>query len=95
MAANGTSGSNGAAALGSSSIAAAESILPTSRPGLSRTATAAIAPGPAAPATYPPLAQSQDASMVLELADGTAYAGTSFGAEGKSISGECVFQTGE
>ena len=32
--------------------------------------------------------------MVLELADGTQYQGVSFGAEGKSISGECVFQTG-
>ena len=32
--------------------------------------------------------------MVLELADGTEYQGISFGAEGKSISGECVFQTG-
>ena len=31
---------------------------------------------------------------VLELADGSAYRGLSFGAEGKSISGECVFQTG-
>jgi carbamoyl-phosphate synthase/aspartate carbamoyltransferase len=31
---------------------------------------------------------------VLELADGSAYRGISFGAEGKSISGECVFQTG-
>jgi carbamoyl-phosphate synthase/aspartate carbamoyltransferase len=33
--------------------------------------------------------------MVLELADGLALAGNSFGAEGKSIAGECVFQTGE
>lgn len=32
--------------------------------------------------------------MVLELADGTAFEGFSFGAPGKSISGECVFQTG-
>ena len=32
--------------------------------------------------------------MVLELADGVAYAGFGFGAEGKSVSGECVFQTG-
>ena len=32
--------------------------------------------------------------MVLELADGTAYEGIGFGAEGKSVSGECVFQTG-
>ncbi|MBW0471021.1 hypothetical protein O181_010736 [Austropuccinia psidii MF-1] len=32
--------------------------------------------------------------MVLELADGTIYQGYGFGAMGKSISGECVFQTG-
>ncbi len=31
---------------------------------------------------------------VLELADGTAFRGISFGAEGKSVAGECVFQTG-
>lgn len=33
-------------------------------------------------------------NMVLELADGLALSGHSFGAEGKSIAGECVFQTG-
>lgn len=33
-------------------------------------------------------------SMLLELKDGTTYLGYSFGAEGKSISGELVFQTG-
>ncbi len=33
------------------------------------------------------------ADMVLELADGLALAGLSFGAE-KSVAGECVFQTG-
>lgn len=32
--------------------------------------------------------------MVLELADGLAFAGTSFGAD-KSVAGECVFQTGK
>lgn len=32
--------------------------------------------------------------MLLELRDGTTYHGYSFGAEGKSISGELVFQTG-
>jgi hypothetical protein len=31
---------------------------------------------------------------VLELTDGSSYRGISFGAQGKSISGECVFQTG-
>lgn len=37
---------------------------------------------------------SRNRRMVLEMADGTAYEGIGFGAEGKSISGECVFQTG-
>ena len=32
--------------------------------------------------------------MILELADGTTYEGMGFGAPNKSISGECVFQTG-
>lgn len=34
-----------------------------------------------------------DGKMLLELTDGTAYEGFGFGAD-KSISGECVFQTG-
>jgi hypothetical protein len=40
-------------------------------------------------------AEQKEPKMVLELADGTAFQGFSFGAKGKSISGECVFQTGE
>jgi len=39
-------------------------------------------------------AEQKEPKMVLELADGTAFQGFSFGAKGKSISGECVFQTG-
>lgn len=35
-----------------------------------------------------------EGDMVLELADGLALSGHSFGAD-KSVSGECVFQTGE
>jgi carbamoylphosphate synthase small subunit len=31
---------------------------------------------------------------VLELSDGATFRGISFGAEGKSVAGECVFQTG-
>ena len=31
---------------------------------------------------------------MLELSDGTIYKGHLFGATGKSVSGECVFQTG-
>lgn len=58
---------------------------------------AAATAGPAPPATRPaPYApHAADAGdMVLELADGTAYRGFSFGAPNKSVSGECVFQTG-
>lgn len=40
-------------------------------------------------------AAQRESKMVLELADGTAFQGFSFGAKGKSISGECVFQTGK
>lgn len=35
-----------------------------------------------------------EGDMVLELADGLALSGHSFGAE-KSVAGECVFQTGK
>lgn len=31
---------------------------------------------------------------ILELGDGSTYRGIGFGAEGKSVAGECVFQTG-
>lgn len=54
----------------------------STRPALSRTTTA----------LSPALNQSDNA--VLELGDGSAYRGVSFGAEGKSVAGECVFQTG-
>lgn len=36
-----------------------------------------------------------NANAVLELSDGSAFQGSSFGAPDKSVSGECVFQTGE
>lgn len=64
------------------------------RPALDRSITTSAAPLPAAPATSPPMG-TNPSEMILELADGTAYRGISFGAEDKSISGECVFQTGE
>jgi hypothetical protein len=38
--------------------------------------------------------KSDGPDAVLELADGTTYAGMSFGAD-TSVAGECVFQTGE
>jgi len=52
---------------------------------------------PASPVTTPPVRDDavEIAHAVLELADGTAFKGYSFGAEGKSVSGECVFQTGK
>lgn len=47
----------------------------------------------------PPISPFQNdqatSEAVLELADGTAFRGIGFGAEGKSVAGECVFQTGE
>ncbi|KAI1787477.1 hypothetical protein LXA43DRAFT_1028840 [Ganoderma leucocontextum] len=38
--------------------------------------------------------ENKPVDAVLELADGTVFRGISFGAEGKSVAGECVFQTG-
>lgn len=53
---------------------------------------ATIFPGPDATLKgAEPVKQTE--RMLLELADGSAYEGYSFGAE-KSITGECVFQTG-
>ncbi|KAF9981185.1 hypothetical protein BGZ75_007560, partial [Mortierella antarctica] len=49
---------------------------------------------PHPPVTAPPCelaASSTVATLVLQ--DGSSYQGISFGAETKSISGECVFQT--
>ncbi|KAF8840122.1 carbamoyl-phosphate synth [Paxillus ammoniavirescens] len=50
---------------------------------------------PAPPVTFSPMQAARiPFDAVLELSDGTAYRGISFGAEEKSIAGECVFQTG-
>ena len=53
---------------------------------------------PGVPPLRPPLPSiptgGQNNDAVLVLADGSAFYGTSFGAQGKSVSGECVFQTG-
>jgi carbamoyl-phosphate synthase/aspartate carbamoyltransferase len=53
---------------------------------------------PAPPVTAAPvgddgIVEPQDG--LLELIDGSAFQGISFGAEGKSVTGECVFQTGK
>ena len=67
------------------------------RPTVSRSPTHANGI-PTAPASSTPFGD-QDTSprhgnAVLELSDGSAFEGISFGAPGKSIAGECVFQTG-
>lgn len=68
------------------------------RPALSRTSTYANG-FPTAPASAPlpngRASPSKDGNAVLELSDGSAFQGISFGAPGKSVAGECVFQTGE
>jgi len=42
-----------------------------------------------------PLPDVPPSDSALHLADGSVFSGISFGAEGKSVAGECVFQTGE
>ena len=73
--------------------AAAPAIAPSLRAALADQVPSR-APSPAPPATSAPIGHEASSTMVLELADKTEYRGISFGAEGKSISGECVFQTG-
>lgn len=68
------------------------------RPLMTRTARLSNAV-PAAPASIALLAGEKtpedSANAVIELSDGAAFQGTSFGSPGISVSGECVFQTGE
>ncbi|KAF9919199.1 hypothetical protein FBU30_011127, partial [Linnemannia zychae] len=55
--------------------------------------TSAVYPMP--PVSAPPCNQAEPSTVAtLVLQDGSSYQGISFGAETKSISGECVFQTG-
>ncbi|KAG0317412.1 hypothetical protein BGZ99_006318, partial [Dissophora globulifera] len=50
---------------------------------------------PHPPVTAPPFDQTEASTLAtLVLQDGSSYQGISFGAESKSIAGECVFQTG-
>jgi len=50
---------------------------------------------PHPPVTAPPCDQAEASTVAtLVLKDGSSYQGISFGAETKSIAGECVFQTG-
>ena len=65
------------------------------RPVLARSATNYPNGFPASPLAATSVQDGvQLVDAVLELADGTAFKGISFGAEGKSVAGECVFQTG-
>ena len=73
----------------------------TARPALGRYnsaylngANAASGPVPSIPAS-PSNIDGMVESAVLELNDGSIFRGFSFGAPGKSVAGECVFQTGE
>ncbi|CAG8781999.1 492_t:CDS:1, partial [Racocetra fulgida] len=50
---------------------------------------------PIPPVTVPPSVSKADTVVAtLVLKDGSSYQGFSFGAESKSVAGECVFQTG-
>ena len=76
-----------------STIMASSLNVDLSRPTLSRAMTGLPTPPVTAQSVEDVVSLATDA--VLELTDGTAFRGISFGAEGKSIAGECVFQTGE
>lgn len=68
-----------------------------SRPTISRSPTYANGSPTALASTanFEGLETSQKVgNAVLELSDGSAFEGISFGAPGKSVAGECVFQTG-
>ncbi|KAG0230206.1 bifunctional pyrimidine biosynthesis protein [Mortierella sp. GBAus27b] len=55
----------------------------------------AVSPLPHPPVTAPLLDEAASATVAtLVLKDGSSYQGISFGAEIRSIAGECVFQTG-
>ena len=67
------------------------------RPAIARSQSYAPNGIPAPPIAAPQLHASETKNApdaVLELIDGTAFRGISFGAQGKCVAGECVFQTG-
>ena len=67
------------------------------RPAIARSQSYAPNGIPAPPISAPQILASETNNApdaVLELIDGTAFAGISFGAQCKSVAGECVFQTG-
>lgn len=70
------------------------SLLQADRPSFARSNT--FDQGPAAPITAHAVdVDSSYLDAVLELQDGSAFKGISFGAEARSVAGECVFQTGQ
>ncbi|PKI83760.1 Carbamoyl-phosphate synthase [Malassezia vespertilionis] len=71
-----------------------DSVAPSLRAALVGSAPPSRTPSPAPPATSEPMDVPSDGPMMLELADGGEFQGFSFGAQGVSVSGECVFQTG-
>ena len=86
-----------AAAPASSSASVLNSNEPTLRPAITRSQSYAPNGIPAPPIAAPQIraSETKDApDAVLELIDGTAFCGISFGAQRKSVAGECVFQTG-
>ena len=67
------------------------------RPAIARSQSYAPNGIPAPPISTPQILASETKNApdaVLELIDGTAFSGISFGAQCKSVAGECVFQTG-
>jgi carbamoyl-phosphate synthase / aspartate carbamoyltransferase len=68
------------------------------RPLFGRAASSYTKPNNAPPPVSSPLfknEQSPPMDAILELGDGSTFRGIGFGAEGKSVAGECVFQTGK
>jgi hypothetical protein len=67
------------------------------RPAIARSQSYAPNGFPAPPIAAPQIRAGETKNApdaVLELIDGTAFCGISFGAQSKSVAGECVFQTG-
>ena len=65
-----------------------------SRPAITRSQSHCVPTPPIAPPQLYATETKDAPDAVLELIDGTAFCGISFGAQGKSVAGECVFQTG-
>ena len=65
-----------------------------SRPAITRSQSHCVPTPPIAPPQLYATETKNAPDAVLELIDGTAFCGISFGAQGKSVAGECVFQTG-